>query len=195
MKKLLLTFSITGFLVLATFVNSNVFGQENPFRIGIKLGYPQVAGLNLEYVTPLLNKRLAADIDLSYLPLKRNTTNVSYTDFALFANYYFSHEGRGFYGGFEYSRMGLDVTKDVNFSDGTTQKGKANLAINALNLKIGGKYGKSFYFRWELGGSLALNKPVFEVVATSNGVTKNESFSSPIKGSGPIADIGFGVAF
>src|ERR1035437_9364309 len=86
--------------------------------------------------------------------------------------------------------MGFDVTKDVTFSDGTTQKGKANLGINSLNLKIGGKHGKSFYFRWELGWSLALSSPAFEVVATNNGITKNENFTSPIKGSGPIADIG-----
>jgi hypothetical protein len=74
----------------------------------LKLGYPQVAGLNLEYVTPLLSKRLTADIDLSYLPL---------------------------------------------------------------------------------------NSPVFEVTAINNGVAQTESFSSPISGGGPIADIGFGFSF
>jgi hypothetical protein len=195
MKNLCLTFSLIAFFALANIVDSNVFGQEDPFRIGIKIGFPQVAGLNLEYVTPLLNKRLAADVDFSYIPLNLNGGTVTYTDYALFADYYFSHEGRGFYGGLGYSMMGFDATKDVLFSDGTTQKGKANPAINSLNLKIGGKYGKSFYFRWELGYSLALSSPVFEVVATHNGVTKNESFNSPIKGSVPIADIGFGVAF
>jgi hypothetical protein len=195
MKNLILTFSLICFFTLANVVNSDVLGQELPLRIGIKVGYPQVAGLNLEYVTPLLNKRLAADLDLSYIPLSRNTTTVTYTNFALFANYYFSHEGRGLYGGLGFSRMGFDVTKDVTFSGGTTQKGKANLGINSLNLKIGGKHGKSFYFRWELGWSLGLSSPAFEVVATNNGVTKNESFTSPIKGSGPIADIGFGFAF
>jgi hypothetical protein len=190
-----LTFSLFCFFTLANVINSNVYGQELPFRIGIKIGYPQVADLNLEYVTPLLNKRLAADLDLSYLPLTRNVTTLTYTNFALFANYYFFHEGRGLYGGLGYSRMGFDVTKDVIFSDGTTQKGKANLGINSLNLKIGGKYGKLFYFRWELGWSLGLSSPAFEVVATKNGVTKNENFTSPIKGNGPIADIGFGFAF
>jgi len=195
MKNLILTFSLICFITLANVVNSNVFGQELPLRIGIKVGYPQVVGLNLEYVTPLLNKRLAADLDLSYLPLTRNATTLTYTNFALFANYYFFHEGRGFYGGLGFSRMGFDVTKDVTFSDGTTQKGKANLGINSLNLKIGGKYGKLFYFRWELGWSLGLSSPAFEVVATNNGVTKNERFTSPIKGSGPIADIGFGFSF
>jgi len=195
MKNLLLPFSLIAFFALANVVDSNVYGQEDPFRIGIKVGFPQVAGLNLEYVTPLLNKRLAADVDLSYIPLNPNGGKVTYSDYALFANYYFSHEGRGFYGGLGFSRMGFDATKDVTFSDGTTQQGKANLAINSLNLKIGGKYGKSFYFRWELGYSLAFSSPVFEVVATKNGETKTQSFNSPIKGSVPIADIGFGVAF
>lgn len=195
MKNLLLTCSLIGFFALSNVVSSNVFGQEVPFRIGIKVGYPQVAGLNLEYVTPLLNKRLAADVDLSYLPLNANATTVTFTNYGLFANYYFSHEGKGFYGGLGYSRMGFDVKKDVSFSDGTTQKGTANLGINSLNAKIGGKYGRSFYFRWELGWSLALSTPVYEVIATHNGVTKNESFKSPIKGNGPIADLGFGFAF
>ena len=195
MKNLYLTFSLIALFALTNVVDSNVFGQDDPFRIGIKIGFPQIAGLNLEYVTPLMNKRLAADVDFSYIPLSPNGGTVTYTDYALFANYYFSHEGRGFYGGLGYSRMGFDATKDVTFSDGTTQKGKANLGINSINLKIGGKYGKSFYFRWELGYGFALSSPVFEVVATHNGVTKTQSFNSPIKGSVPIADIGFGVAF
>jgi hypothetical protein len=195
MKNILLTFSLIVFLALASVVNSNVSGQEDPFRIGIKLGFPQLAGLNLEYVTPLLNKRLAADIDLSYIKLSPSATKLTYSNYGLFADYYFSKEGRGLYGGLGFSRMGFDVTKDVTFSDGTTQKGKANLGINSLNLKIGGKHGKSLYFRWELGWSLALSSPAFEVVAINNGVTKNESFTSPIKGSGPIANIGFGFAF
>jgi len=195
MKNLRLTFGLIVFLVLVTVVHSNVIGQEDPFRIGVKIGFPQVAGLNLEYVTPLMNKRLAADVDFSYIPLSPNQATIKYTNYAFYLNYYFSHEGHGFYGGLGYSRISLDVTKDVTFSDGTTQPGTANIGINALNLKIGGKYGKLFYFRWELGGSLALNKPVFEVVATKNDVTNTKSFNSPFKGNGPLADIGFGFSF
>ena len=195
MKNLRLNFVFICFLVLVTAVNSKVFGQENPFRIGVKVGFPQVAGLNLEYVTPLLNKRLGVDVDYSYIPLSPNQATIKYTDFALFLNYYFNHEGHGFYGGIGYSHIGLKVTKDVNFADGSTQSGNADIGINALNIKIGGKYGKLLYFRWELGGSLALNTPVFAVVATSNGVTNTKSFNSPFKGNGPIADIGFGFSF
>jgi len=195
MKNLRLAFSLIVFLVLVNVVNSNAFAQENPFRIGVKVGFPQVAGLNIEYVTPLLNKRLALDGDYSYIPLNPSDATIKYTYYALYANYYFNHEGHGFYGGFGYSHIGLKVTKDVTFSDGTTQSGNADIGINALNLKIGGKYGKMLYFRWELGGSLGLNSPAFEVVATKNGVTNTKSFSSPFKGSGPLADIGFGFSF
>ena len=196
MRNLLLTFSLIGIMLLMHAVNSNVSGQEQPIRIGLKIGYPQVVGLNLEYVTPLMNKRLAADLDFTYLPLSTNSATITYTNFGLFADYYFFKEGRGFYGGFGYSRMGFDVTKNVTFtSDNTTQKGTANIGLNSLNLKIGGKYGGLFFFRWELGWSLAMNNPVFEVTAVNNGVTQNQSFSSPIKGGGPIANIGFGFAF
>jgi hypothetical protein len=194
MKNLRLAFSLIVFLILVNVVNSNVFAQENPVRLGVKIGFPQVAGLNLEYVTPLLNKRLAFDVDYSYIPLKPSEGTLKYTYYAVYADYYFNHEGHGFYGGFGYSRIGLKVTKDVTFSDGTTQSGNADIGINALNLKIGGKYGKGIYFRWELGGSLALNSPVFEVVATKNGVTDTKSFKSPFKGNGPLADIGFGFS-
>ena len=196
MRNLFLKFSLIGILLLILAMNSNVSGQERPVSIGLKIGYPQVVGLNLEYVTPLMSKRLAADIDFSYLPLSSNSATVTYSNFGFFADYYFFKEGRGFYCGFGYSRMGLDVTKNVTFtSDGTTQKGAANIGINSLNLKVGGKYGKLFFFRWELGWSLAMNNPVFEVTAVKNGVTQNESFNSPIKGGGPIANIGFGFAF
>jgi hypothetical protein len=187
MKNLLLTFCLIGFLVLTNAVNSNVSGQEDPFRIGLKIGYPQLAGLNFEYVTPLMNKRLAADIDFSYIPLKPSNTTLTFTNMGLFADYYFTKEGRGLYGGLGFSRMGFDATKTLS----DESKGKANISLNSLGLKIGGKHGKSFYFRWELGYSLALSSPVFEVVSP----TTHESFSSPITGSGPIANIGFGFAF
>ena len=195
MRNLLLTFCLIGILLLMHAVNSNVSGQEQPVRIGLKIGYPQVAGLNLEYVTPLMNKRLAADMDFSYIPLSPGTATVKFTNFGLFADYYFFKEGRGFYGGFGYSHMGFNVTKNVVFNSGATQQGTANLGINSLNLKIGGKYGGLFYFRWELGWSLALNSPAFEVTAVNNGVTQTQSFTSPISGGGPIANIGFGFAF
>jgi hypothetical protein len=187
MKKILLLFSFIGFLVLGNVVNSNVSGQEDPFRIGLKIGYPQLAGLNFEYVTPLLNKRLAGDIDFSYIPLKPSNATLTFTNMGLFADYYFTKEGRGLYGGLGYSRMGFNASKIL--SDGSN--GKANIALNSIGLKIGGKHGKSFYFRWELGYTLALSSPVFEV----GSATKNEKFDSPITGSGPIANIGFGVAF
>jgi hypothetical protein len=155
-----------------------------------------VAGLNLEYVTPLLNKRLAADLDLSYIPLSGSSTKIDFSNYALCADYYFSKEGRGLYGGLGYGITGLNVTKDVTFDSGNTKPGKANITVNSLDLKIGGKHGNKFYFRWELGWALPLNSPVFEVTATdNNGVTKTDTFSYPFKNGSPIADIGFGVAF
>ena len=187
MKNLLLSSSLICFLLLANGVNSNVSGQEDPYRVGLKFGLPQVAGLNLEYVTPLLNKRLSADVDLSYFSLKPSQTTVDFSNIGLFADYYFTKEGRGLYGGFGYNMLGFKATKTL--SDGSA--GKANITLNSLGLKIGGKHGKKFYFRWELGYSLALSTPVFEVVSS----TKTETFNSPITGSYPIVDIGFGFAF
>ncbi len=38
-----------------------------PFRIGAKVGFPNLIGGNIEYVTPLLNRRLAVSVDYSNL--------------------------------------------------------------------------------------------------------------------------------
>ena len=45
------------------------FAQDKPFRIGTKIGFPNLAGLNLEYVTPALNGKLSTSVDGSYIPI------------------------------------------------------------------------------------------------------------------------------
>ena len=46
------------FLCLFT-ISTFAFSQEKPFRVGLKFGIPNIAGLNLEYVTPALDEKLA----------------------------------------------------------------------------------------------------------------------------------------
>jgi hypothetical protein len=193
MKKLLFSV-ILALVVLA----SNA--QERPFRIGVKVGWPQIVGLNLEYVTPLLNERLAGDLDFSYISSSAGDASISLTNFAIGANYYFFDGGRGLYGGLGYNRFGVSAEQDLT-ENGLTAKGEASGAINLLNLKIGGKHGGLFYFRWELGYGLAISDAKFEATGTAydsstgQNVTLKEEVTVPVSGGTPLVNIGFGFSF
>jgi hypothetical protein len=188
--------------LVAIFCVSNVLGQERPMRIGVKLGVPQLAGFNLEYVTPLLNKRLAADADITYIPISAGDATVTFLNLGIYANYYFFNEGRGLYGGLGFDRLSLSAEQSVSVTAGTeviSATGKGDLGINMFAFKLGGKHGGLFYFRWELGYALGIGSSDLEVSATatsSTGVTasQNEKVDVPYTG-GPIANIGFGFAF
>lgn len=73
------------------FISGEVFAQEKPFRLGVKIGFPNIIGGHLEYVTPLLENKLAASIDYSSI----NTDNYidpdegKLTYFEVGLNYYF----------------------------------------------------------------------------------------------------------
>lgn len=73
------------------FISGEVFAQEKPFRLGVKIGFPNIIGGHLEYVTPLLKNKLAASIDYSSI----NTDNYidpdegKLTYFEVGLNYYF----------------------------------------------------------------------------------------------------------
>jgi hypothetical protein len=184
MKKLL--FSV--FLALVVLASN---AQERPMRIGFKFGIPQIAGLNLEYVTPLLNGRLAGDLDLTYLPFGV----VSYSNIGIGANYYFFDEGQGLYGGIGYSRWNFGGDWDIEDSNGIAGKGTAGIGENRLNLKLGGKHGGLFYFRWELGYGMALTSPDLKVTGTINGVSVTETIDLPLSIPGFTGNIGFGFSF
>ncbi len=193
MRKIFAVVILSGIISIFNSGVNYLSAQDQPVRIGLKFGLPQIAGINFEYVSPLLSKRLAGDVDFSYIPLNLTDTKLTYTNFDIGANYYFFKEGRGLYGGIAYDRMGINATRNFINDNDQTVKGSADFGINMMNLKIGGKHGGLFYFRWELGYCLAFNKPVFEVTATSSdGTTQSKTFNLPI---GLLADIGFGFAF
>lgn len=183
-------------LIVMTGLFTTAFSQERPVRIGLKFGYPQLAGLNLEYVTPVLSNKLSADADISYFSLKVDESNASYTYFSLGANYYFMNEGRGLYGGLGFSRQAFGA--DLTVTDPQTLQtatAKASFAFNNMYLKIGGKHGGLFYFRWNLGYAIALNDGQLEAEATFQGRTEKRIESTPISGGGIITDVGFGFSF
>ncbi len=195
MKKPLFTLLIIlGFSVAS-------LAQDKPIRIGIKFGVPQVIGLNAEYVTPLLGKKLAASADFSYFSLSIAEASASYSYFELGANYYFMNEGKGLYGNVSYGRMGFnfeyeDYASDIDpsLSNGS---GEANVGINLVNLKLGAKLGGLFYFRPELGYAVATGDSNYSVRITyPDGTT--ESVSEELPGAlagGFVVNLGFGFAF
>lgn len=170
-----------------------------PFRIGIKLGVPNVIGANVEFLTPLLNHRLSFSADYSRFNNlsgedengNEGELNYSYIEFG--SNYYLRRQGKGPYASIAYGMLRFDAKyRDV---DGSTGEGSANL--NAINFKLGAKWGRGFYFRPELGYALLTGNSNFDVtyVDSDGDVTVENAEASGILTGGFIFNLGFGVAF
>lgn len=204
MRKLIIT--ALGVCLLQTLV----YAQDRPMRIGVKIGVPNLAGLNFEYVTPWLNGRLAPTLDVSFIPINfiepsyataTYNARYNYSYFELGANYYFFKEGKGLYGNVSYGRMGLDFTFTDYYSEDSpyNSPGVVDSKINAnlVNLKIGAKLGNGFYFRPEIGiAAIGLPKNLSYTVVYPDGTTERETEDlSDIIGGTLVVNIGFGVAF
>lgn len=207
--------------LLALIISNVAFSQDNdseqgrnndlrPYRIGIKIGTPMIVGLDLEYVTPLWNKRIAPFLDFTTIGLEINEdANLNYTAFELGTNIYFNSrgDGRGFYGALSYQNMNAKLEQtDYEAEDGRQFTGTATSKITygGLNTKIGVKVGRTFYFRTELGYSFGSIPTNILTTGTYNGeqVTDNQDIKEDIEDSGvisaggmPLFNIGFGFAF
>ncbi|MFC2080886.1 hypothetical protein ACFLR8_01590 [Bacteroidota bacterium] len=168
--------------------------QENPIRIGLKFGVPNIVGFNFEYVTPVLGAKLAPTLDLSYFSLTAGEAKVSFSYFELGSNYYFLKEGKSLYGHLSYGRIGFKGS----YSDPFLGDGEGKVGINILNIKLGGKFGNSFYFRPELGYGVLLGgssvKVEYTDPTTGNTVTEEETVPGFL-GGGILFNLGFGFAF
>lgn len=171
-------------------VTAIAHAQEKPFRLGVKLGVPNVLGLNVEYATPLLGNKLAPSVDLSYFSLGVGDAEASFSYLELGANYYFFKEGRGLYGNLGYGRIGFKGT----YNDAVHGEGEGKLGINLLNVKVGAKLGGGFYFRPEIGYAVGIGNSKVKVEYDNTGVTQEEDIPGFLAG-GIIVNIGFGVAF
>lgn len=184
MKKIIL---ISAVALLVSFAGT---AQENPIRIGVKLGKPNIAGLNAEYALPFIGGRLAPAIDFSTLSVPTSLLDnpeVTYNYFGFGANFYFLGDGKGPYAHLGYGKIGVDAkytsngeTADIDFD--------ANLFI----AKLGIRKGKRFYFISELGWGLTSADP--EVVVQYDTFSETKKIPGFLVG-GFIANTGFGVAF
>ena len=204
MKKLL----ITSLLLLLSFIQLEA--QETtpytleevesvkPLRVGVRLGTPHIITGNVEYVTPLLNNRVAFTLDYMSLSKTVDDVSINYNNFEFGTNVYLSNTGKGLYGAITYFSFKSEGTyTDVDFIS-STNDGTGKIDFSTFNLKIGAKLGRTFYFRAEVGYGFG-KIPEFIVVEsnTSTETTLEEIPEIPgISNSGLlIVNIGIGFSF
>lgn len=143
---------------------ANEFENLRPFRIGAKLGIPNLLSLNMEYVLPVLNRKIAITADYSKINMDggdfgfdteegAEIMEQEFTYFEAGLNYYFFKPGKGLYGGISYANYGLkgNLPDFVQNENGATGDGYLDFSNNSLNIKAGAKWGGFFYFRPEIG--------------------------------------------
>ncbi|MFD2516330.1 hypothetical protein [Salinimicrobium flavum] len=186
--------------------------KVRPIRLGLKLGFPNLVGGNLEYVTPLLNDRLAVNLDYSTINSDwfmadeetdgTETTNLDFSYLEGGFNYYFFKAGKGLYGGLSYNQMNFKGETNVE-SNGREGKGNIDYNHNSFNIKLGARLGGLFYFRPEIGYSFShLPKTIEYQARYEDGTTETETYdfseelaSADILFKGLMVNIGFGFAF
>lgn len=210
MKKLLLTilmvFSAIGFAQEADQQEETLDSLApsiKRFSVGLKIGVPNIAGLSLEGVTPLLDNRVAPYIDFSSFDVKDAETEIglSYSEFG--TNVYFGNKGKGAYAGIGFGNLSTDLTFYENLDGGGRGKGTIGLDIKSTNLKFGIKTGGRFYFRFEVGYGLTSDVPenITLTLREIGGTNSNEeTFEVPtIPGVGTngilLGNFGFGLSF
>lgn len=226
------------FLLVFLMISSIAIAQENvpeeffqedepkvrPIRIGAKIGFPNLIGGNLEYVTPMVNNKLSVSVDYSIIKSDwilnmlgedlvstedGETSSINYNYIEGGLNYYFFKPGRGLYGGVSYGIVNIKGTlydvysNDENNAD-LTGTGTIDFSHSSINLKLGAKLGGLFYFRPEVGYSFSSlpNSIDMEVVYEDGSrETRTEEIYDPegspgsLLGKGFMVNIGLGFAF
>ena len=172
----------------------NSYSQDKPFRVGVGLGFPNLAGLNLEYVTSGLNNKLAASFDYSSIKLKDGKIDFNYSYFELGGNYYFGQKSKGLYGHLSYGIIGFEG----NYSDPIYGIGNGKISLNMINLMVGAKWGNLMYIRPEVGFASFFNEAIISVdyteQTTNVTLTVEEEIPNFLK-DGLIYNIGVGLSF
>ncbi len=152
MKKILIFYM----LLFTSIIYSQEFKQQeikeidvNPFRLGIKAGIFNGIGLSVEYVTPLLNNRIAPYADFGYMPV----STFESTYFEIGSNIYFGNKGKGGYVSLGYGNLDAEMSDlELETDDGETlTDGVAKEKISSFNVKLGIKTKGKLYFRAEAG--------------------------------------------
>lgn len=199
------------FIVLILAISIKVSAQEvqngnlsqsksiKPLRLGVKVGIPNIITANAEYVTPLLGNRVALAIDYMSMSKTVDETEINYNNFEIGSNIYLNKKGSGLYGGISYfSFDGEGTFTETEFDDGSVADAIGIIKFNTVNLKLGAKVGRVFYFRLELGyGFGKIPEQIFVKSNTSSQTTYEDIPEIPgISNSGlPVFNFGIGFAF
>lgn len=144
----------------------NEFEDVRPFRIGVKSGIPNLFSGNIEYVLPILNRKIAVSADYSKINLNagdfgfeaEDGSEIMEQEFDYIEagiNYYFFKPGKGLYAGVSYAGYNLNgnIPNYAENENGAMGDGYLDFSNNSINLKAGAKWGGFFYFRPEVGYS------------------------------------------
>lgn len=197
---------ITAFLITTTSLMAQdtiqVVTRLQPFRIGVKIGFPNAIGGHVEYVTPLLHKRLAPSIEYTSLNLDNyldgDLARVKYFEAGL--NYYFGkRRGRGSYVHLGYGKFKAEYVGEGYNTNMAGQEGTGTFEIDhgSINIRLGAKAGGLFYFRPEIGYMFSPFPNTLDVeINYPDGSREVESEEIPgIVWSGLTFNFGIGFAF
>jgi len=190
-------------LLLFVLFSFAAFAQKTA-SVGIKAGFPNVAGANAELILPLLDNRLSVYVDYSKFeiePEDNASVDFKYKEYG--ANFYIGpRAGRGLY--LSAGRGDFDskiLLTNIELDGGRTGEGDTRLRFESTNFKIGLRTGGMVYVRIEAGYGLGEipEEIVFEA-RSSDGYKETVTEPIPdipgISGSGvAILNIGFGIAF
>ena len=188
-----------------------------PIRIGAKVGFPNIIGGNIEYVTPVLNNKLGFNLDYSQIKSDwlgmdneeeygDKTSNFDFRYIEPGISFYFFKPGKGLYTLLSYGMFQVDGTiRDVSHFEDSDLKGTGtiDLSHNSFNVKLGAKLGGLFYFRPEVGYSFnSLPQSAHMDVLYEDGSRERKSYEFEAEGtpysplfSGLNANLGIGFAF
>ncbi|WP_258103791.1 hypothetical protein [Marinoscillum sp. MHG1-6] len=182
MKKLFI------YLTLSVALLATVSAQDKKVRVGLKFGFPNLAGLTGEYVLPVLGGRIAPNVDFTKMPtISLFGAEFDYSYFSLGGNVYL-RKGKGPYAHVGYGNQSF---KGSYTKSGLEGSGSVNLSY--LNFKLGVKSGGTFYFMSEIGYAALLGDSEFKV-KYPDGSTDTEAVPS-ILSKGLMINSGFGLAF
>jgi len=177
------------------------------FRIGTKIGFPNVVGGSIEVVLPILENRIAPYVDISGFTLNAEddvTSALSYREIG--ANFYLGKHAKGMYLSAGTANLSTKFTfNDLSLDNGVRGTGTVTEEINTFNLKLGIKSKGRIYFRFELGYGLGDIPNELSVVGSGtapSGQTVSETITEPIPSLPGVNDngviignFGIGISF
>jgi len=208
-------------LCLILFIAFSVYGEKDKlkmFRIQGKLGIPNLAGVSVGFVLPIVlgSVTIGVDADLTHIPLPTSgdIDNASIDYYSGSPTLYFSPYGKKLFLGLGFGRLSVSANKTYyhSYEDPTTllpttesASAKASLGANCLLMRCG--------YRWIWGPitlalesglvNIAIDEEIKVKVKFPSGTIieyteKTEQFLPPgskMSGTGLIFGLSLGLAF